>query len=206
MSLPLQQTQWSPASGLGCLSLQVTSGKNFQLPFSLILSWNTCWDLRLTRMGSLRGMSLCEGTNSSLEAWWWRLKLCSQTGQPEGVKHGSPSRLRNPNTTTMSPPAQGWTCPGAAAEDIYSFCVCCISSLSLLIRHFPHYYSNPWACLPMGTYLHWMELFPVDYLFPRDQVRIQAHAMFITLPWTYLASRTLRLKFLRPWVIFFPQI
>lgn len=145
-------------------------------------------------MWSLWGRSPCGGLNSLLDNWSYRLKLCFQKGQQEGVKHVSPKRLRNPNAKTKSPSAQVWTFSGASAEEILQllkFSVslpypCSLHTFPLLLQ--------PLSTSPMGTYLDRMEFFPIDSLFKRYNVRIQVHAIFITPSWTCLASRALTLK------------
>lgn len=75
---------------------------------------------------------LCvEVLSSSLDGWRWRLKLCSQRGQQEGVKRQLLSQ--NPKAATMSCPAQGCPCWGTAVEEIYTAPrVCSLGTVSIV--------------------------------------------------------------------------
>ena len=85
----------SLSSGRGCIGSQGTSGTSFWVLCPLTHFWTSCWAVWLTWVESLRGRTLCGSLNSSLDSWWWRLKLCLQTRQQEGVKHWSLSQLRS---------------------------------------------------------------------------------------------------------------
>ena len=50
-------------------------------------SCSVFWALGLTSTGTLRGSSLGRSLNPFLDGWWWRLKLCVQTRQQEGLNY-----------------------------------------------------------------------------------------------------------------------
>ena len=126
--------------------------------------------------------------------WWWKASSIPRTGRSEAlvpkadlrIQMQKPCLLRLPIKDVLDlQPRRYLQLLMLAASDTAK----CVWN----VRHISHCYSNPWAHLPMGTYLGRMEFFPVDSLFPRDQIRIQAYPIFITPPRTSLACLTLKL-------------
>ena len=90
----------------------------------------------------------------------------SSASRQENSKERSISpwaRLKIPNTKTMSPPAQSWTCSKTATLEIFTVIhICSIFSLFLLIRHTSHCYCNHWALhFPRGTCLKRRGILPL---------------------------------------------
>lgn len=137
-------TQQSLHSGLAWSSSQVSSGKSSPRPFSLNRSWRTYWVLSLTWIESLRGKCPCGSPNSSLDGWWWRLKLCCLLDSRQEWSIGPLAGLRNPKVTTMSCSAPG--CPPwrIAAEEISTtFSFSSLGAVSVVAPTSEHIIS-PW--------------------------------------------------------------
>ena len=69
--------------------------------------------------------NLCGYTNSSLDGWWWKLKLCCQ--------EGAPARIFTPKASIMSCVAQGSTSTGTVTEEIFTaLYVCSLGTVSFV--------------------------------------------------------------------------
>ena len=116
-----KQLQWSPVSGIFYIASLVTSGRNYWLPSSLILSCSVCGALKLTCLGTLRG-------SCSLWKWKflpkWLMIQAKVFSQKKDNRRSSgtdlPSRLRTAVADTMPCPIKSSSSWGTAAEEIFT--------------------------------------------------------------------------------------
>ena len=132
ISLPNKETWQSLISGIGLFGSQVNLGKNFQVHFPLNLSSHTYWVLRCTWVMFVTGESLCRCLNYSLGNWWWKLKLCSQTGQKEGLKHWFLSWNRDSKCNNQVLPVPWIYTLWGCSRNSYSSLGCSLGAVSIV--------------------------------------------------------------------------
>ena len=117
--------------------------------------------------------------NSSLDGWWWRLKVCGPTR--EGRSEAE--RIWGCKCKNHAHSSSRWNCSDIeAVEKVimpYSFCTCSLnllSTFSLITQPWSHHFLR-------GTFLDRMDSPPpTNLLIPSDEVRSQVYSVPVNYP------------------------